>query len=162
MSKTLQAGLAYGIFKCSDTRRPHQIIARFKEALENVKALHEETGIPPQTEFSVFDIRSGMAHLISADGAKAMAEHIVHLEVQGANYMIRSCLPGAPNETAARNLADTLNMLYGGTELFDAENQFAQANPGHSSLVMDVFFRAENGQYVSQLALDLAETGRGK
>lgn len=139
MVNTTNAGRAYGVFKCSDPRPLPALVARFKEALENVKLAHEETGIPPQTEFSVFDIRSGMTHVLVVEGSDALVEKITVLVQNGANLMIQSVLPVASNAIAARDLGDTLNMLYGGTELFDAENE------GREKRVMDVFYKDEKG-----------------
>jgi len=84
---------------------------------------------------------------VQVDGADAsLMSSIEVLERKGANYMIFSSLPNAPNEIAARDLGDAFNMLYGGTELFDAENE------GGQKLVMDIFFRDEKGVYVSKLS----------
>ncbi|MEW6035133.1 MAG: hypothetical protein AB1529_00840 [Candidatus Micrarchaeota archaeon] len=151
---TARAGVAYGVLKCSDPRPFPALAARFKEALENIKAAHDETGIPPETEFSVFDLRSGIAFSLLAEGAHGLAEKAEPLEKQGANFMIRSTLPMASNGIAARDLGDVLNMLYGATELFDAENE------GREKRVMDVFYRDEKGAYVSQLGIGLAQEGR--
>ncbi len=147
-------GKAYSVFKCSDPRPIPALIARFKEALENIKWYHDETGIPPQTEFSVFGLGYGKKYALAADGAVGLAQKIEALENGGANFMIRSSLPDAPNETAARDLGDVMNMLYGGTELFDAENL------GRAKPIMDIFFRNEKGEFVSQLSVGLAAEGR--
>ena len=155
MAITPKSGLAYAVFKCSDQRPPLAVIARFKEALENIKGAHEETGIPPNTEFQVFDAKSGMEFAITADNALGMTLKAVTLMTNGANLMIRSELPDASNETAGRDLGDVMNMLYGGTELFDAENA------GAAKRVMDVFYRNDNGDFVSQLSAGLTEEGRG-
>ena len=151
MVTTPRAGLAYGVFKCSDPRPLPVLVARFKEALENVKKAHEKTKIPPETEFLVLDIRRGMTYAFTVDNAAGLMEKAEALEKDGANFLIRSSLAGVPNEIAARDLGDVLNMLYGGTELFDAEND------GREKLVMDVFFRNGEGVFVSQLSLGLAE-----
>jgi hypothetical protein len=143
-------GLAYGVFKCSDPRPRPLVLARFKDALENVKAAHEETKIPPETEFSVLDIETGKYQVRVNGELVGLLNRIVALETRGANLMIISAIPGAPNEIAARDLGDTLNMLYGGTELFEAESE------GRAQLVMDVFFR-DGDKYRSKLALDLAD-----
>ena len=156
MAITPKSGLAYGVFRCSDTRPLPVLIARFKEALENVRLAHEETGIPPNTEFQVFDAKSGMEYAISADNALGMTLKAVTLITNGANMMIRSELPDAPNATVGRDLGDVMNMLYGGTELFDAENA------GAAKRVMDVFYRNDKGEFVSQLSVGLAELGRGE
>jgi hypothetical protein len=150
MAITYRSGLAYGVFKCSDRRPKAVLLARFKQALENVKLAHEETGIPPETEFSVFDVREGMKFALSVDGADGLGEKVVPMEKQGANFMIRSSLPDAPNAIAARDLGDALNMLYGATELFDAENE------GREKLVIDVFYRHKSGVYASWLATQMA------
>ncbi len=149
-------GVAYGVFRCSDTRPVPTLIARFKEALENIRLAHDETGIPPQTQFSVSELAKGKAYTIFTDDALGFGEAIIALEKAGANYMIRSALPGAPNETAAQDLGDVMNMLYGGTELFDAENE------GRAKPVMDVLYRNGKGQFVSQLSVGLAAEGREK
>ncbi|MFA5091290.1 MAG: hypothetical protein WC483_01485 [Candidatus Paceibacterota bacterium] len=155
MAITPKSGLAYGVFKCSDQRPLPALIARFKEALENIKGAHDETGIPPNMEFQVFDAKSGMEYAISADNALGMTLKAVTLVANGANLVIRSELPDASNATAGRDLGDAMNMLYGGTELFDAENA------GAAKRVMDVFYRNDAGEFVSQLSAGLAEEGRG-
>ncbi len=139
-----KAGLAYGVFKCSDPRPKPEVLARFKQALENVKLAHEETGIPPETIFSVFDIHEGKVQ-VRVDGEDvALVSLIEVVERKGANFMIFSSLPNASNGIAARDLGDTLNMLYGGTELFDADG---------GRVVRDVFFREESGSYTSIIDL---------
>ncbi len=145
-----KAGLAYGVFKCSDPRPKPEVLARFKEALENIKLAHEETKIPLETEFAVFDIQEGKTQVRINGEEAALLNIITAVERKGANFMIFSSLPNAPNEIAARDLGDTLNMLYGGTELFDAESG------GRERLVMDVFFR-DGAAYRSKLQLDLAD-----
>ena len=144
-------GLAYGVFKCSDPRPMPELLARFKGALDNIKAAHEETKIPPETEFSVLDIEEGMIQVRMNGELAELCNKIVEFERHGANYMIISALPGATNEIAARNLGDTFNMLMGATELFEAESE------ARAHLVMDVFFR-DGDRYRSQLALDMADT----
>jgi hypothetical protein len=156
MVNTPRAGIAYGVFKCSDPRPMSALIGRFKEALENIKLAHEETKIPPETEFSVFDLRRGMTYAIFVDDASGLAQKVEALEKDGANFLIRSSLPDAPNAIAARDLGDAINMLYGGTELFDAENE------GRGKRVMDVFSRNDKGEFVSQLAIGLAQAARGE
>jgi len=154
MANISKHGTAYGVLKCSDLRPMPALIARFKEALENIRLAHDETGIPPETGFSVFDIRSGISFTLQADGSDALVENIRALESKGANLMVRSELPGASNAVAARDLGDAINMLYGGTELFDAENE-GRANP-----VMDIFFKNGIGKWESQLSAGLSEEGR--
>lgn len=149
-------GVAYGVFKCSDPRPMAALVERFKGALENIKKAHEETGIPPQTDFCVFSLSYGKKFALAADGAAGLGQKIEALESGGANFMIRSLLAEAPNEVAARDLGDVMNMLYGGTELFDAENE------GREKPVMDVFYRNEKGEFVSQLSVGLAAEGREK
>ncbi|MEW6749098.1 MAG: hypothetical protein AB1295_05310 [Candidatus Micrarchaeota archaeon] len=83
------------------------------------------------------------------DGADALAEKAVALLKDGANLMIRPSLPEASNEIAARDLGDAMNMLYGGTELFDAENE------GRATMVMDIFYKDVGGIFVSKLAMDI-------
>jgi hypothetical protein len=148
MNPQPKPGLAYGVFKCSDARPKPELLSRFKEALENIKNAHEETGIPPETEFSVFGMEDGKAR-ICVDGEEGLIVMVEMLELKGANFIIRSSLPGSANAIAARDLGDVFNMLYGGTELFDAENE------GRSEPVMDVLFRHdETGRYVSRMELD--------
>jgi hypothetical protein len=141
-------GLAYAVFKCSDPRPKPEVLARFKQALENVKLAHEETKIPPETEFQVFHINEGKPQVLVNGESAALVERIVEVEQKGANFMIFSSLPNAPNGIAARDLGDTLNMLYGGTELFDAES---------GRVVMDVFFREESGSYTSIIDLAISD-----
>jgi hypothetical protein len=148
-SKDSQAGLAYGVFRCSDQRPGPELLARFKLALENIIRASDETKIPPETVFSVFDIHEGKIQVRANGEGEALIGRIVVLENKGANYMIFSSLPNAPNEIAARDLGDTINMLYGGTELFDAENS-------GTPLVMDIFFKNVGGAYVSKLEMDEA------
>ena len=123
------------------------MVSRFKEALENIKLAHEETGIPPETEFSVLDMAEGKTR-ICIDNEEGLIVNVEMLELSGANFIIRSTLPYATNAIAARDLGDVFNMLYGGTELFDAENG------GRSPLVMDIFFKHENGLYVPKMEFD--------
>ncbi len=139
------AGFAYGVFRCSDPRPVPALLARFKEALENVKRAHEETKIPPETQFTVFSIRNGVAYIrgLAGVGTEGLLEKIAVVEKKGANFIIHSCLPDAPNEIAARDLGDTLNMLYGGTELFDNENA------GLEKPIRLVFYE-HDGQYVTR------------
>jgi hypothetical protein len=124
------------------------LLARFKEALDNIKLAHEETGIPPVTEFTVLDMAEGKTR-ICIDGEEGIILKVEMLELHGANYIIRSSLPDATNAIAARDLGDVFNMLYGGTELFDAENE------GRSPLVMEIYFRHDvTGRYVSKMEID--------
>jgi hypothetical protein len=148
MAKQVSAGLAYAVFRCTDARPMPQLLARFKAALENIKLAHEETKIPPQTEFSVFDIKAGIASVKSVPLAEVLVGKITAMEKAGANFLIHSKLPNASNDTTATNLGDVMNMLYGGTELFDNENQ------GRQKLLMDVFYRNGSGVYVSKLSED--------
>lgn len=150
MVTILRPGLAYGVFRCSDARPNSVVLARFKEALENIKAAHEETKIPPRTEFSVFDIRDGIAFAVIMDEADGLVADALAMKKRGANFMIRSSLPDAHNVIAARDLGDTLNMLYGATELFAAENE------GREKLVMDVFYADDRDVYVSVLAAQIS------
>jgi hypothetical protein len=108
------SGVAYGVFRCTDSRPAPALLARFKEALDNIKLAHEETKIPPETKFSVFGILDGVTHVrkLAGAGTGSLLEKISALEKAGANYIIRSALPDAPNAIAARDLGDTLNMLY--------------------------------------------------
>lgn len=85
-------GLAYGVFKCADPRPKPELLARFKEALENIKAAHDETGIPPDTGFEVHGIEEGK---IAFQGEEGLAGHIEAVESKGANFVIRSSLDGA-------------------------------------------------------------------
>lgn len=160
-----QPGSAYAVFRCSDPRPKQAVLDRFKQALDNIKAASEETKIPPETAFQVFGIQEGKDHfwtteapveVLVEDGKMrargnylaigSFINNVEAMEQKGANYMIRSSLPSAPNETAARDLGDAFNMLYGGTELFDAENE------GRQKLLMDIFFMDEKGAYVSKLS----------
>lgn len=155
------AGLAYGVFRCSDQRPKPLLLARFKEALENVLKAHEETKIPPQTEFSVFSLVIGISmvkldldsSILSPYSRYGLMDKITAFRQKGANFLIRSSLPQAAHATAATDLADTLNMLYGGTELFDADQ--APKKP-----LMDVFYEKEPGRYVSRMAEQLLLSGR--
>ncbi len=104
----------------------------------------------------VSDLAGGMQFAVTLDGALGLPQKVEALERAGANYFLRSTLPDAPNSAAARDLGDVMNMLYGGTELFDAENE------GREKLVMDVFYRNEKGEFVSQLSVCLAELGRSQ
>jgi hypothetical protein len=156
MVTTPRAGIAYGVFKCSDHRPMSALIGRFKEALENIKLAHEETKIPPETQFSVFDLRKGMAYVLFVDNATGLAQKVDALEQAGANFVIRSSLPDAPNAIAARDLGDVINMLYGGTELFDAENE------GREKRVIGIFSRNDKGEFVSQLEVGLEQRARGE
>lgn len=145
------AGKAYGVLRCSDPRPRQALLSRFREALENIKLATDETGIPPETEFRVLGLPEEMRGIGLEDEA---VPHVLAMIAKGANVMIRTLLPGAPNTIAARDLGDCINMLYGGTELFDAENG------GRVKPLMDIFYRSESGAYVSKLELDAAATAR--
>jgi len=163
-----KTGRAYAAFKCSDPRPKPEVLARFKEALENIKLAHEETKIAPETTFRVFDIREGKVQVLVNGEEMCLVDLIEVVEKKGANFMIFSSLPNepnttsksfpelnlyplplpyAPNDIAARDLGDVINMLYGGTELFDAEGGL---------VVRDVFFREESGSYTSIIDLAIA------
>lgn len=140
-------GLAYGAFKCSDTREPVALLKRMRQALQNMKDASEETKIPKEIEFSVFNLPEGM-HKITLDEGPELVVVIEPLIEKGANYVVKAELPGAENHVTAHELAYAFSCLYGGTELFDAEND------GQAKLVMDVYFKQENGVWVSKLAMD--------
>ncbi len=138
-------GTAYAVFKCTDPRPVPAQVERFKEALGNIMAVHEETMIPPETSFSVLTVPEAK---VAFRGEGALVEHICRMEGEGAGLVIRSSLPGAPNVDAARDLGDVLNMLYGGTELFEAESG------GRERLIADIFFEDKGGRYVSKIEFD--------
>lgn len=141
-------GLAYGVFKCSDPRPRHEVLARFKEALENVKLAHEETKVPQNIEFTIHPLPEGIMYL-GISGDSVLVPYVMSFLTRGANFIIRAALPETTNEKTAHELGYTLNCLYGGTELFDAENE------KRVRLVMDVFFRDGASPYLSKLRLDL-------
>ena len=141
-------GLAYGVFKCSDLRPKQELSARLRQALENIKLASDETGIPRETQFSVFGIQEGKVQVRVNGETAALIEMIEVLERLGANFMIISSLPNATNAITARDLGDVFNMLYSGTELFDIEQETG-IKP-----VMDVFFRDESGRYISKIDMD--------
>jgi hypothetical protein len=157
------AGRAYAVFKCSDERPFPVLSGRFREALENILRAHEETKIPTDTKFQVFDVNAGLEFAITMDHAVGLAPHVDVIAKKGANYMIRSELPGASNETAATDLGDVMNMLYGATELFDAENPDACAAAEQQDgvprvpnpLIMDIFYQESPGVFVSKLTMDM-------
>ncbi len=141
-------GTAYAVFKCTDPRPAPLLLSRFREALENIRLASEETKIPPETGFFVTELAPVLASL-RVNGAEAeLVGKIEAVERQGANYLLQASLPGSSNAIAARDLGDVINMLYGGTELFDAESS------GRELLVADIFFKDERGRYVSKLELE--------
>ncbi|HSB47757.1 MAG TPA: hypothetical protein VLD37_07135 [Candidatus Bilamarchaeum sp.] len=149
MNSHANPGLAYGVFKCSDSRPAPALLSRFKEALENIRLAHEETKVPPELDFFVIPL----PHILPAlrmNGADAeFTGKAEALQRKGANYLIQASLPGGTNRQAAEELGFVFNCLYGGTELFEAENE------GRAPLVMDVLFKDEGGRFVSKLELDL-------
>lgn len=142
-------GLAFGAFKCSDPRPPQAVLSRLKGALENIKLAHEETKVPQDIDFFVMELRPILATL-SMNGAEAeLVGRMQAVEMDGANFFIQASLPGSTNLRTADELGFAFNCLYGGTELFDAENE------GRSKLVMEVFFRHDiTGAYVSKSEID--------
>jgi hypothetical protein len=143
-------GLAYGVFKCSDTRPKLLLLARFKEALENIRLAAEVTKIPSEIDFFVIELYPVLAALRSNDCEAELVSEIAALERKGANYMLQASLPNNTNHQAAEELGFAFNCLYGGTELFDAENE------GKFPLVMEIYFRHDvTGRYVSKMETDL-------
>ena len=148
MTPQAKPGIAYCVFKCSDPRPAPALTSRFKEALENVKLAHEETKIPQEIDFFAIELYPVIATLRANGGEAELVGMAEALQRKGANYLIQASLPGSSNETVARDLGDAMNMLYGGTELFDAENE------GRSPLLMEIFFKDDAGRYVSKMELD--------
>ncbi|MCI0561574.1 MAG: hypothetical protein MN733_24055 [Nitrososphaera sp.] len=142
-------GLAYGVFKCSDPRKPEDVRTRITKALENIKLASEETKIPPEIDFFVIELSPILTTLRANGGDAEFIEKIEAVERQGANYILQASLPNNTNHQAAEELGFAFNCLYGGTELFDAENE------GRSPLVMEIYFRHDvTGRYVSKMEID--------
>ncbi|MEW6722248.1 MAG: hypothetical protein AB1324_03230 [Candidatus Micrarchaeota archaeon] len=140
-------GLAFGIFKCSDPRPPKQVLARLREALQNIKDASEETKVPQDINFTVLQLGGAVQRLWLAAETELVAKAEA-LEKEGANFIIRAGLPGATNQQAADELGFAFNCLYGGTELFDAENE------KRSKLVAEIFYKDDGGKYVSKMEID--------
>jgi len=145
-----QPGLAYGVFKCSDPRPKIAVLARLKEALENIKLAHEETKVPPEIDFFAIELSPILSCLRINGGDAELIQRVEAVESAGANYIIQASLPYSTNHQTAEELGFAFNCLYGGTELFDAETE------GHSPLVMEIFYRHDvTGRYVSKMEIDL-------
>ena len=103
-------GLAYGVFRCSDPRKPTEVLERLRDALANIKAASEERCTPKNIEFAAFPLPEGIEGLTLASET-VLVRIIEGFMERGANYIIRASFPKAPNLKADQEMADAFTCL---------------------------------------------------
>jgi len=144
-------GRAYCFFKSSGEVSGKGIgpaKKRIRQALANMKA-DPEVNLPQTARFSLYNLGELVPKLLlfTCDGKKTPLTIITQeWQKKGADYLLKVALPGATNKETAGLTGDVFNLLYGCTEIPYVDSQ--------EKPIADIYFRQENGVYVSKLQID--------
>jgi len=148
MNASRKVGSAYGFLKTGSAPK------RISEAFRNMKA-EPEVMVPANLELIVafshkvpinasFHGLKGPSQVFGLDNAGDLSQLLkvsVKMGEKGANCVIRAIMPEVSGEQTARELGHVFNLMYSCTEIMgDAQKPVA-----------DIFFKNEDGIYVSTL-----------
>ncbi|NYZ76886.1 hypothetical protein H0O02_01065 [Candidatus Micrarchaeota archaeon] len=143
-------GKAYCFFRSSEEfskRKFSKANNRIQRALDRMKADPDiKNPIPQSLRLSVHVLGELVQKLsfLTVDGNKTPLTIIAEeWQKKGADYVLRAVQPAATNLEVADNLGYIFNLLYGCTEMPYVDPK--------GMPVGDVYFRQENGIYVSKL-----------
>lgn len=144
-------GRAYCFFRSSEDvsgkgREPAK--ARIMQALANMKA-DPEARIPQSVNFSVYNLDELIPKLslLGCDGKKTPLTVLAEeWQKKEADYLLKVVLPLATNRETADLAGDILNLVYSCTEILYIDSKEIP--------VTDIYFKQENGAYVSKLQIE--------
>ena len=143
-------GRAYCLFKSSEEFSKVKFSKannRLQRALKGMKADPDIlVPIPQNLRVSLHNLDELIPKLslLDCNGKKTPLTLIAEKwQKKGADYLIKAVQPVASNHEVANNLGDIFNLLYGCTEIPYVDSREIP--------IADVYFRNENGIYVSKL-----------